>query len=339
MKTICVFTLRRGFFAHHYVKPLFLSLLFCAMTMVGRAGILFCGQWLTESDTIEFEYLTGLAYYSAEDSTLTLENAHIDIPWPNDYHADRVLYCTQGHYKIRLIGDNSLTSVFPVWLWDSDCEISGPGSLTITSLNHAACCGFFFESATSSLFIQDNAEVTVYANNQWGCGAGFRGEYYDWGDSTKVTTPNPIGDWVQKNKANGNVTVRSATLRINADMGVYELAHFDLENCHFSNPIGAYFDEESHTVVSLGQMVQGYLEVMPGEVEIPDNCQIHECIWGREGAIFMENLTIGQVIEIYNTLGQRLIRFEAHSSAMQVPMKSGIYIVRLQNHSQKVVVL
>lgn len=339
MKTIRIFTSRRCVFSHHYVKPLLLSFLFCVMTMMGHADILFCGQWLTVSDTIEFEYLTGLAYYSAEDSTLTLENAHIDIPWPNDYHVDRVLYFSQGgHYKIKLIGDNSMTAVFPVWLWGSNCEISGPGRLTITSLNHAACCGFFFESDASSLFIQDNAEVTVYANNQWECGAGFRGEYYDWGDSTIAPPPYPIVDFVHRNDAKGNVTVRSATLRINADMGVYELSHFELENCHFSNPVDAYFDEECHTVVSSGQIVQGYLEVMPGEVNTPDNCQIHQRVCSREGAIFMENLAIGQVIEIYNTLGQQLASFKAPSSAMQVPMKPGTYIVRFQNHSRKVVV-
>ena len=302
------------------------------MTMMGHADILFCGQWLTVSDTIEFEYLTGLAYYSAEDSTLTLENAHIDIPWPNDYHVDRVLYFSQGgHYKIKLIGDNSMTAVFPVWLWGSNCEISGPGRLTITSLNHAACCGFFFESDASSLFIQDNAEVTVYANNQWECGAGFRGRYYDWNDTTIVPQE-------QVTEYAGKVFVNSATLRINSDMCVYRLEDFRLDSCHFSSPENAYFDSDLHTVVSSGQMVQGYLEVVPGEVNVPENCQIQELVWCGQGVIFMEKLTVGQVIEIYNTLGQRLASFKAPSSAMQVPMKPGIYIVRFQNHSRKVVV-
>ena len=85
-------------------------------------------------------------------------------------------------------------------------------------------------------------------------------------------------------------------------------------------------------------MVQGYLEVVPGEVNVPENCQIQELVWCGQGVIFMENLTVGQVIEIYNTLGQRLASFKAPSSAMQVPMKPGIYIVRFQNYSRKVVV-
>lgn len=312
------------------MKKTAITFLFCATILSGYSQISICNNPIWATDTISNSYINGLVYYSAETRTLTLDNAQIDVPWPNEDHITNVLFLPECQLEIHLIGENAISGIFPINLARSNCVISGPGKLTLSSLNWTGCCGVYSQEL-STLSIRNNAEVIIFANNQWNTGAGFRGRYYDWNDTTIVPQE-------QVTEYAGKVFVNSATLRINSDMCVYRLEDFRLDSCHFSSPENAYFDSDLHTVVSSGQMVQGYLEVVPGEVNVPENCQIQELVWCGQGVIFMEKLTVGQVIEIYNTLGQRLASFKAPSSAMQVPMKPGIYIVRFQNHSQKVVV-
>jgi hypothetical protein len=116
------------------------------------------------------------------------------------------------------------------------------------------------------------------------------------------------------------------------------LADFRLNGCHFSSPVNAYFDSDLHTVVSSGQMVTGYLEVLPGSVDIP-NVQLEtERVWGSLGSINIENVSYGQIVKIYNMLGQELYNFKVHSSEVELSTPPGIYIVKFQNYSKKIVV-
>lgn len=314
-----------------FKKQIGLTILLCAATFFGYADIFLCQERLMTSDTIRNDYLSGLVYYSAEDHILTLENAHIDVPWPNDGHITSVLSIMEGQYKIQLIGENSITGIFPMDLFNSSCEIYGSGRLTLSTLNFVHCCCVNFQDTLSTLSIQNNAEVECYAYNEWNTGAGFRGHGYDWNDTTRVLSE-------RSTEYAGNVFVNSATLRINADMCIYQLADFQLNGCHFSSPVNAYFDSDLHTVVSSGQMVTGYLEVLPGSVDIP-NVQLEtERVWGSLGSINIENVSYGQIVKIYNMLGQELYNFKVHSSEVELSTPPGIYIVKFQNYSKKIVV-
>ena len=163
-----------------------------------------------------------------------------------------------------------------------------------------------------------------------------RGGAYDWTDSTAM---NHLGTNLERrHEYAGVVIVQAATLKINADICVCKLTDFQLENCHFSNPANAYFDPEFHMVASSGQSVMGYLEVLPGTVNIIDN-QLHtERIWGTTGIIHIENMSCGQIVKIYNISGQELYSFKVNSSEVKLSAPPGIYIVKFQNCSQKIVV-
>lgn len=313
------------------MKKIAITFLLGAAILSGYSQISICNNPIWGTDTISNSYINGHVYYSAETRTLTLDNAQIDVPWPNDDHIANVLHLAECQVEIHLIGENSISGIFPINLFRSNCAISGPGKLTLSSLNWAGCCGVYLQDSLSTLSIQNNAEVIIFANNQWNTGAGFRGSYYDWNDTTIVTTER-VTEYA------GKVFVNSATLRINADMCIYRLADFQLDGCHFSSPENAYFDSDLHTVVSSGQMVTGYLEVLSGTMDIPDVQLETERAWGAEGSIHIENVSYGQSIIIYNIMGQEIYRTRANSSEIKLETSPGIYIVRFQNHSQKVVV-
>ena len=313
------------------MKKIAITFLFCVAILSGYSQISICNNQIWETDTISNSYINGHVYYSAETRTLTLDNAQIDVPWPNDDHIANVLSLPECQLEIRLIGENVISGIFPINLFRSNCVISGPGKLTLSSLNWAGCCGVYLQDSLSTFSIQNNAEVIIFANNQWNTGAGFRGSYYDWNDTT-IVTPARVTEYA------GKVFVNSATLRINSDMCIYRLSDFRLDGCHFSVPSNAYFDSDLHTVVSSEQMVTEYLEVLPGSVGIP-NVQLEtERAWGALGSIHIENVSYGQSVKIYNITGQEIYRTKAHSSKIKLETSPGIYIVRFQNHSQKVVV-
>jgi hypothetical protein len=313
------------------MKKIAITFFFYVVILSSYPQISICNNQIWASDTISNNYIDGHIYYSAETRTLTLDNAQIDVPWPNDDHITDVLFLSECQLEIHLIGENTISGIFPINLFRSNCVISGSGKLILRTLNFVHCCSVNFQDTLTTLSIQNNAEVECYAYNEWNTGAGFRGHGYDWNDTTIALSE-------RSTEYAGNVFVNSATLRINADMCIYRLADLRLDGCHFSSPENAYFDSDLHTVVSSEQMVTEYLEVLPGSVGIP-NVQLEtERAWGALGSIHIENVSYGQSVKIYNITGQEIYRTKAHSSKIKLETSPGIYIVRFQNHSQKVVV-
>jgi hypothetical protein len=57
-----------------------------------------------------------------------------------------------------------------------------------------------------------------------------------------------------------------------------------------------------------------------------------------EGGIRMEGLPDGQTVEVVSLLGQTLRQFKSSATNAFVPLKAGVYLVRVNNHTVKTIV-
>lgn len=61
-------------------------------------------------------------------------------------------------------------------------------------------------------------------------------------------------------------------------------------------------------------------------------------IWGGSGCVYITNLTSNEKIKIYNILGSLIITSGSNSSTSIIPLSVGIYLVKVGNDVQKIIV-
>ena len=230
----------------------------------------------------------GKISYDPETNTLTMEDVTIDATGNNNGIWNRNV---KG-FKINLVGNNTITTPKEAcFTINKTSTISGSGTLRLKSSGN---CGLFM---TSSLTVEGGK---LYTEGSWGI-AG------------------------QAFQTSGNVlTICNAYVEVTGSSGsICDLQNLVLDGCSITQPNGAEFDAQSHTVLLNGEVVTYKVVIEPdsygiqiaGEYVTSLNCKDLSVIDGVDGKISydpetntltMEDVTINATD--FNGIGNRGVK-------------------------------
>ena len=238
-------------------------------------GIKIAGVDVTKKNCNDLSVIDGVdgkMCYNSETKTLTMEDVTINTTDINGIWNREV----KG-FKINLVGNNTITSSEACIAISETSAISGSGTLRLKSSNN---CGIFLPS---SLAVEG---IKLYAEGKWGI----------------------VGQVFQ---TSGNVlTICNAYVEVTGSNGsVGDLENLILDGCSITQPSGAEFDAQSHSVLLNGEIVTDKVVIEPdsygikiGGVDVTKkNCKDLSVIDGVEGkmsydyetnTLTMEDVTI-----------------------------------------------
>lgn len=252
------------------------------------------------AESIVGEGIQGNVSYDASTNTLFLNDAVIPSLWA---------YRTDGYFKVKLSGNNSITRMISS---NDSCTFFGPGTLTLgnTSVGIALNC-----ARTDYLSITEGATLEITASE-----TGIHTLYDDIDD--------PVPHYPL-------FVVDNSSLIVSAPTCCTVMWAWWLSECHVVTPEN--FEYQLDTWIEPG-MVYNYLEIRPGTVGIPTHEIVEWQAWGVDGGIRVESLLENQNIEILNILGQTVFSTTSSGISTVIPLKPGLYLVRVNNHTVKTVV-
>ncbi len=257
------------------------------VVIVPSYGIKIAGVDVTALNCKDLSVIDGVdgkINYNPETKILTMEDVTINITGENAGIWNRGI---KG-LKINLVGNNTITSSEACISISETSTISGSGTLRLKSSGN---CGIFLPS---SLAVEG---IKLYAEGKWGI----------------------TGQVFQKS---GNVlTICNAYVEVTGSNGsVGDLENLILDGCSITQPTGAEFDAQSHSVLLNGELVTDKVVIAPDSygIKIDDkyvtslNCKDLSVIDGVDGkmsynpetkTLTMEDVTInitGENIGIWN---------------------------------------
>ncbi|MBQ3750987.1 MAG: hypothetical protein II865_06780 [Bacteroidales bacterium] len=274
----------------------------------------------TNQDNITSSYISGTIRYNPDSHTLTFQNATV-LPWtsgdPMDYSGSWVV-SIGGHstvVNIELIGDNEISGLYPLVIYEGSYNIIGTGTLTLNST--------YFEGINCDIDVPSftitggaHVNINVPSNSPHSGFAGSTGEY-----------------------AHTIFEMDSSSLTINAAKCFKTIEGFQLRGCCVSSPEGAYYDHDSLTLVTESGVVKNHMEIRPGTVGVEEHSAKGRFAWGVLGGLYVKNESgTSQRVEVLNTLGQHVASDILQTDRTFIPMRAGAYIVRVGDRSVKVVV-
>ena len=198
----------------------------------------------------------GKISYDPETNTLTMEDVNINITGENAGIWNRGV----KDMKINLVGNNTITSSEACFTINKTSTISGSGTLRLKSSGN---CGLYMHT---SLTVEG---VKLYAEGKYGV-AG------DDGTSGEI------------------LTLRNAYVEATGSSGsICDLQNLVLDGCSITQPNGAEFDAQSHSVLLNGEVVTYKVVIEPdsygiqiaGEYVTFLNCKDLSVIDGVDGKI------------------------------------------------------
>ena len=253
-------------------------------------GLKIAGVDVTKKNYKDLSVIDGVdgkISYNPETKTLTMEDVTINITGENVGIWNKEV---KG-LKINLVGNNTITSSEACISISETSTISGSGTLRLKSSGN---CGIFLPS---SLAVEG---VKLYAEGQWGI----------------------AGQIFQKS---GNVlTICNAYVEVTGSKGsVGDLENLILDGCSITQPNGAEFDAQSHSVLLNDEIVTDKVVIEPdsygiqiaGEYVTSLNCKDLSVIDGVDGKISydpetntltMEDVTINATD--FNGIGNRGVK-------------------------------
>ena len=253
-------------------------------------GLKIAGVDVTKKNYKDLSVIDGVdgkISYNPETKTLTMEDVTINITGENVGIWNKEV---KG-LKINLVGNNTITSSEACISISETSTISGSGTLRLKSSGN---CGIFLPS---SLAVEG---IKLYAEGKWGI----------------------AGQVFQKS---GNVlTIRNAYVEVTGSKGsVGDLENFILDGCSITQPNGAEFDAQSHSVLLNDEIVTDKVVIAPdsygiqiaGEYVTSLNCKDLSVIDGVDGKISydpetntltMEDVTINATD--FNGIGNRGVK-------------------------------
>ena len=253
-------------------------------------GLKIAGVDVTKKNYKDLSVIDGVdgkISYNPETKTLTMEDVTINITGENVGIWNKEV---KG-LKINLVGNNTITSSEACFTINKTSTISGSGTLRLKSSGN---CGIFLPS---SLAVEG---IKLYAEGKWGI----------------------AGQVFQKS---GNVlTIRNAYVEVTGSKGsVGDLENLILDGCSITQPNGAEFDAQSHSVLLNGEVVTYKVVIEPdsygiqiaGEYVTSLNCKDLSVIDGVDGKISydpetntltMEDVTINATD--FNGIGNRGVK-------------------------------
>ena len=256
------------------------------VVIVPSYGIKIAGVDVTALNCKDLSVIDGVdgkISYNPETKTLTMEDVTINIV------GEKVGIWNRGikGLKINLVGNNTITSSEACISISETSTISGSGTLRLKSSGN---CGIFLPS---SLAVEG---IKLYAEGKWGI----------------------AGQVFQKS---GNVlTIRNAYVEVTGSKGsVGDLENLILDGCSITQPNGAEFDAQSHSVLLNDEIVTDKVVIAPDSygfkiagVDVTSlNCKDLSVIDGVDGkmsydpetnTLTMEDVTInttGENVGIY----------------------------------------
>ena len=303
--------------------PLILLMLFLALNCRGQYPyIRIADVQVTPNnqDDITSSYISGTIRYNSDSHTLTFQNATV-LPWtsgdPMDYSGSWVV-SIGGHstvVNIELIGDNEISGLYPLVIYEGSYNIFGSGTLTLNSTYFE---GINCDVDVPSFTITGGAHVNINVPSSSPC-SGFAGS---------------TGEL-----AHTVFEMDSSSLTINAAKCFKTIEGFQLRGCCVISPEGAYYNHDSLTLVTESGVVRNHMEIRPGTVGVEEHPAKDRFAWGVLGGIFVKNeLGTSQRVEVLNTLGQYIASDILQTDKAFIPMRTGAYIIRIGDRSTKVVV-
>ena len=246
------------------------------VVIVPSYGIKIAGVDVTSlncNDLSVIDGVDGKMSYDPETNTLTMEDVTINITGEKVGILNRDV---KG-MKIKLVGNNTITTSEPCITIQKTSTISGSGTLRLKSSDN---CGLYLPS---SLTVEG---VTIYAEGEWGI-AG------------------------QEFQTSGNVlTICNAYVEATGSSGsICDLQNLVLDGCSITQPTGAAFDANVHGVALNDKLVTDKVVIEPdsygfniaGENVTKKNCNDLSVIDGVDGkmsydpetkTLTMEDVTI-----------------------------------------------
>ena len=277
-------------------------------------------------DTITGPGISGFVYYDTGSKTLTLKNASISGPAEiggSDYYYFRALYVENSDITIQLIGENTISSFGGIVFRNSKCCFVGNGTLTI-NVPHLWGISLVY---CDTLSIKD---CSVIINS------GYEGNSQWPGIDVYVSTGTQTYPYTSENHC--HIFIDSASLAIHSPICMRNVVGFHLRGSYIVDPIGAYFDSDSMTVVSPDGDACEDLVILPETTSVPNVTHKEWTAWGNQSRIQIEGVAQGDCIGIYNMAGQLVHMRKADQYRVSLPVKSGVYIVKIGNCSMKVIV-
>ena len=260
------------------------------VVIVPSYGIKIAGVDVTALNCKDLSVIDGVdgkISYDPETNTLTMEDVTINITGENAGIWNRGV----KDMKINLVGNNTITSSEACISISETSTISGSGTLRLKSSGN---CGIFLPS---SLTVEG---VKLYTEGSW----GIAGQVF---------------------QTSGNVlTICNAYVEVTGSNGsIISVEDLLLDGCSITQPNGAEFDAQSHSVLLNGEVVTYKVVIEPdsygiqiaGEYVTSLNCKDLSVIDGVDGKISydpetntltMEDVTINATD--FNGIGNRGVK-------------------------------
>ena len=260
------------------------------VVIVPSYGIKIAGVDVTALNCKDLSVIDGVdgkISYDPETNTLTMEDVTINITGENAGIWNRGV----KDMKINLVGNNTITSSEACISISETSTISGSGTLRLKSSGN---CGIFLPS---SLTVEG---VKLYTEGSW----GIAGQVF---------------------QTSGNVlTICNAYVEVTGSEGsIISVEDLLLDGCSITQPNGAEFDAQSHSVLLNGEVVTYKVVIEPdsygiqiaGEYVTSLNCKDLSVIDGVDGKISydpetntltMEDVTINATD--FNGIGNRGVK-------------------------------
>ena len=260
------------------------------VVIVPSYGIKIAGVDVTSLNSKDLSVIDGVdgnMSYNSETKTLTMEDVTINITGENVGIWNKEV---KG-LKINLVGNNTITSSEACISISETSTISGSGTLRLKSSGN---CGIFLPS---SLTVEG---VKLYTEGSW----GIAGQVF---------------------QTSGNVlTICNAYVEVTGSEGsIISVEDLLLDGCSITQPNGAEFDAQSHSVLLNGEVVTYKVVIEPdsygiqiaGEYVTSLNCKDLSVIDGVDGKISydpetntltMEDVTINATD--FNGIGNRGVK-------------------------------
>ena len=200
------------------------------VVIVPSYGIKIAGVDVTSLNSKDLSVIDGVdgkMSYNSETKTLTMEDVTINITGENVgiWNKD-----VKG-LKINLVGSNTITSSEACISILKPSTISGSGTLRLKSSNN---CGIYLPS---SLAVEG---IKLYAEGKW----GIAGQVF---------------------QTSGNVlTICNAYVEVTGSKGsILEVEDLVLDGCSITQPSGAEFDAQYHSVLLNGEVVTDKVVIEP----------------------------------------------------------------------------
>ena len=260
------------------------------VVIVPSYGIKIAGVDVTALNCKDLSVIDGVdgkISYDPETNTLTMEDVTINITGENAGIWNRGV----KDMKINLVGNNTITSSEACISISETSTISGSGTLRLKSSGN---CGIFLPS---SLTVEG---VKLYTEGSW----GIAGQVFQ-------TSGNAL-------------TICNAYVEVTGSEGsIISVEDLLLDGCSITQPNGAEFDAQSHSVLLNGEVVTYKVVIEPdsygiqiaGEYVTSLNCKDLSVIDGVDGKISydpetntltMEDVTINATD--FNGIGNRGVK-------------------------------